>query len=265
MVETPLPPRSAETVGKWLTLPKSRRLVVDLLSFSKKVPSQPLVRHCNVTTVAALRKQTRISWPALFLKAYGIMAERHPYLRRLYMPWPWAHFYEHPYSIGRMTVAREHEGEEWVLFARIVKPESIPLSELNDLLVATKNLPVEEVPRFRLQIKFANVPTIIRRFAWWFTLNVSGYLRATNFGTFGLTTVSSLGAVSIHPPSTGATTMTFGPVDENGHVRVTMVYDHRLLDGAQVARYLQELEETLNGEIADELRGMQSKPRRNVA
>ena len=258
MPETPLPPKTPETKGRRVRLPKSRRLVVDLLKFSKKVPSQPLVRNCNLSELVKLRRQAlpKVSWPAMFMKAYAIMSARHPNLRRLFMPWPWAHLHEHPYTVGRMTVARMHEGEEWVLFCRIVQPETLSLVDLQQQLHDAKNLPVEEVTRFRLQIKFSKFPTFLRRAAWWYCLNVSSYIRATTFGTFGMTTVSSLGGVSIHPPSTGATTMTYGPIDQQGNVRLTLCYDHRLLDGAEVARYLAELEEILKTEIADELRGL---------
>ncbi|MGE3315206.1 MAG: hypothetical protein AB7O26_08820 [Planctomycetaceae bacterium] len=255
-----MPPKSPETVGRNIRLPKSRRLVVDLLKYSRRVPSQALTRYCNVKEVAALRSQVdpKVSWPALFIKAYALMSARRPQLRRLYMKWPWGYFYEHPYTIGRMTVSRQIDGEDWVLFARFVKPEIVPLARLHDLVAETRDLPVEQVERFRQQIAFAGVPTFLRRIAWWVSMNVSGYMRATRFGTFGLTTVSSLGAISIHPPCTGATTFTLGPVAKDGTVRVTMVYDHRMLDGAPVANYLRELEETLNTEILAELKAMQA-------
>jgi hypothetical protein len=263
MPELPLPPKSPETVGRNVRLPKSRRLVVDLLKYSRRVPSQALTRYCNVREVAALREQVepRISWPALFIKAYAIMSARRPQLRWLYMKWPWGYLYEHPYTIGRMTVSRQIDGDDWVLFARFVKPEEVPLPQLHQLVAETRDLPVEQVERFRQQIWFAGWPTFLRRIAWWVSMNVSGYIRATRFGTFGLTTVSSMGAISIHPPCTGATTFTFGPVAKDGTVRVTMVYDHRMLDGAPIANYLRELEETLNTEVAAELRSMQSSAR----
>ena len=71
-----------------------------------------------------------------------------------------------------------------------------------------------------------------------------------------MTTVSARGAISIRPPSILTTTLTFGPVDPSGDVRITLVYDHRLLDGGPIADCLAELEETLNGPIVDELRQM---------
>lgn len=260
MPEMPLPPKSAETIGRKIRLPKSRRLVVDLLTYSRRVPSQALSRYCNVKELAEIREQfePKISWPALFIKAYALMSARRPQLRRLYMKWPRAYFYEHPYTIGRMSVSRQVDGEDWVLFARFVKPEIVPLPELHKFVIESRDLPVEQVERFRQQIAFAAVPTFLRRIAWWVSMNVSGYMRATRFGTFGLTTVSSMGAISIHPPCTGATTFTFGPVAKDGTVRVTMVYDHRMLDGAPVANYLRELEHTLNTEIVEELKALQA-------
>jgi hypothetical protein len=260
MPEVPLPPRSPETVGRNIRLPKSRRLVVDLLTYSKRVPSQAVTRYCNVKEVAELRDKVspKISWPALFMKAYAIMSARRPELRRLYMKWPWGYFYEHPYTIGRMTVSRQVDGDDWVLFARFVKPEEMSLTDLHNLIIETRDLPVDKIERFRQQIWFAGMPTFLRRIGWWVTLNVSGYMRATRFGTFGLTTISSMGAISIHPPCTGATTFTFGPVAKDGTVRVTMVYDHRNLDGAPIANFLRELEETINSEVVAELKAMQS-------
>jgi hypothetical protein len=94
----------------------------------------------------------------------------------------------------------------------------------------------------------------VRRFLWWSTLNISGFKRCKRFGTFGLSTYGSLGAEQLHPISPLTTTLTFGPIDPvAGRVIVKLIYDHRVLDGAFVARRLKEIEETLNGAILDEL------------
>ncbi len=48
--------------------------------------------------------------------------------------------------------------------------------------------------------------------------------------------------------------MTYGPIDpETGRVTVKLIYDHRVLDGAYVARRLADLENMLRGRILDEL------------
>ncbi len=99
----------------------------------------------------------------------------------------------------------------------------------------------------------SSAPAPIRRFLWWSTLAVSGPKRAKRFGTFGLSTYGSLGAESLHPISPLTTTLTYGPIDDNGRVCVKLIYDHRVLDGAFIARRLAEIEDTLNGAILDEL------------
>ena len=86
----------------------------------------------------------------------------------------------------------------------------------------------------------------MRRLFWWVTLNVSGYKRCKRFGTFGLTSYGNLGAENLHPISPLTTTLTYGPIDPaTGRVVVKLIYDHRVLDGAYIARRLRDIEEVL--------------------
>ena len=75
-------------------------------------------------------------------------------------------------------------------------------------------------------------------------------------GTFGVSVYSGLGAESLHPLSPLTATLTYGVIDPNGNVDVRLIYDHRVLDGADVARALGELEGVMNEEILQELREM---------
>jgi pyruvate/2-oxoglutarate dehydrogenase complex dihydrolipoamide acyltransferase (E2) component len=52
------------------------------------------------------------------------------------------------------------------------------------------------------------------------------------------------------------TTLNYGVIEPDGTVCVRIIYDHRVFDGAVVARALVRLEEVLNGPLLDELRGM---------
>jgi hypothetical protein len=54
-------------------------------------------------------------------------------------------------------------------------------------------------------------------------------------------------------PTFLTTSLTWTPLDERGRMTVTLLADHRLLDGVPVARALSALEETLNGPIRAEL------------
>ncbi|HUG92856.1 MAG TPA: hypothetical protein VML55_18590 [Planctomycetaceae bacterium] len=245
-------------VGRSFRLPRSRRLVTDTLHFAEKIPGQPLTRYCNVARLAGLRSRAsvRIGWPVLFLKAYGLLSAETPALRQTYMRWPREHIYEHPVTAARMPITREHEGEEWVFFLYIPEPERRSLVELAGLVRESREAPVESITKFRQQLVFSRLPRLLRRIAWWCTLNVSARRRVGRFGTFGLTTVSAAGAISIKPPSLYTTMLTFGPISENGDVRVTIVYDHRVMDGMLIARCLARLEELLNTTVADELEAL---------
>jgi hypothetical protein len=89
---------------------------------------------------------------------------------------------------------------------------------------------------------------------WWVTLNLSGYKRCKRFGTFGLSSYGNLGAENLHPISPLSTTLTYGPIDAaTGKVVVKLIYDHRVLDGAYIARRLRDIEDALNGPVSEEL------------
>jgi hypothetical protein len=98
----------------------------------------------------------------------------------------------------------------------------------------------------------------LRRFVWWFGLNVWGRKRAHYMGTFGVSVYASLGAASLHPLSPLTTVLNYGVIDPAGEVDVRLVYDHRVLDGATVARALEDMERVLNCEILAELRYFKS-------
>lgn len=244
--------------GRWIRLPQSRRLVTDLLHFACRVPSEGVIGGWNLAELAAQRQAAvpRIGWAALFMKAYGLVSAEFPLLRQAYMPWPCPHLYQHPLTLARMTVARRYRGQEWVFFARIVSPEAHSLPGLQEQIDLFKEAPVESIPSFVRQIRFSALPVFVRRPAWWWALNVSGARRAHRFGTFGMTSISALGAVAVQPKCIATTTLTFGPVDGAGDVDVRIVFDHRVFDGAAVAEILNRLEVALKTTIADELRSM---------
>ncbi len=115
-------------------------------------------------------------------------------------------------------------------------------------------MPLEEIGFFRRMVRISRYPTPIRRFLWSVSLNISGRARAKRFGTFGVTTLGSQGVEQVHPLSPLTTTLTFGPIDAWGKVTAKIIYDHRVLDGAYVARRLVDVEELMNGAILEELR-----------
>jgi hypothetical protein len=243
-------------VGRILPLSVPRRLVCDLLYFARKVPSVPVQRFMRLADLADARSQAahRISWCTLFVKAYGQVARQMPELRRAFLRFPYARLYEHPCSIASVAVERLFQGEHAVLFAHLRAPEDQSLVALEDRLRHFKEAPIETVGLYRRALRVSRLPLPLRRLLWWIGLNFSGAKRARTMGTFGVSVYSGLGAESLHPLSPLTTTLNYGVIQTDGTVAVRLIYDHRALDGATVARALALLQDTLLSTILDELR-----------
>lgn len=250
----------ANDIGKTIPLSLPRRLVCDLLHFAQRIPTVPVQRLMNLRPLydARDRAMPRISWCALFLKGYALMAEEVPHFRRAYMAFPYARLYEHPYSIASVAVERCYQTEEAVFFGHFRSPESQTLVALDEALRHYKEAPLEEIGLFRRALLVSRYPRPLRRFFWWLGLNQSGYKRAKRMGTFGVSVYSRLGSESLHPLSPLTSTLNYGVISDDGTVTVRIIYDHRVMDGSTVARALALLEEILNHDIRAELLGMAS-------
>ncbi|MFK7778688.1 MAG: hypothetical protein QM501_11340 [Gimesia sp.] len=253
---------SANQCGQRIKLKSSRRFIVDYLYFCKKVPSQPISRDCDVQGLVELRKKSlqRIGWTSLMLKAIAHLADREPELRYSYMKWPWGHLYLHSHQVGNVAVSRKVDEEDVLIFHRIEKPESMSLLEIQESIYQAQSQPLEKNRLFQTRLKFCRIPWFFRRVIWWFALNISGKVKTSMTGTVGITSVAACGANSIHPPTLGNLVITYGPVQSDGTVRITFVYDHRVLDGLAVARYLEQFESILNDIVAKELQTLSKTP-----
>jgi hypothetical protein len=246
-----------EPRGRKLAVSLPRRWIGDLLHFARKVPGVMVQREMNLAPLvqARLRAARRISWCALFTRAYALTAAETPELRRAYIPFPWPHFYEHPRSVASVAVERVYQGERAVFFAHLLAPETQTLEMLDDHLRAYKEQPVESFGIFRRALRVSRLPRPLRRLLWWVGLNSSGYKRARRMGTFGVSVYSGLGAESFNHLTPLTSTFNYGVIGGDGRVAVRILYDHRVMDGGTVARALERLERVLNQDIARELGG----------
>lgn len=249
---------SATQPGGWVKLSPARKMMIDMLHFAQQVPSIPVARKMNVAALAEAREQSTAaaSWTAIFLRAYGLVCQRRPELRRTLIPFPYPHLYEHPHSIGVLATERLWHDETILLGAKIRSPETSSLDALQRQIRNLKTAPVEKISDFRQTLRLGRCPRFLRRFLIWLTLSLSGAKRAKRFGVFGLSSYGSLGAEQLHPRCVHSSLLTFGPISPAGDVVVKIIYDHRVLDGSCVARCLNQLEEVLHTEILTELRGL---------
>jgi len=237
-------------------LSPGRRIVLEMLHHARKVPSIPVARDLNVGALAERRAELveRPSWTAIFLRAYGLVCQEFRELRRAFLPYPWGHLYEHPFSKGAVIVEREVDGEPMLLAAKIRKPEGQSLAALDSALNRLKTAPLRQISEFRQLVRFSKAPHLFRRFVFWHSLYFSGAVRAKRFGTFMLSSYGSLGAEQIHPITPLTTLFTFGPIAADGRVVAKIVYDHRVMDGRRVAQALADMQRILDKVILEELR-----------
>ena len=228
-------------------------MVCDILRYDRAVPTFAHDRIFDVSAVAEARKNTRrrVSWPAIFMKAYALNAQRFPRLRQTWMSWPRSHLYDHHEHVGTLVVHRRFENDDWLFWGNVRNPAAKSIVEIQQEIDRFQTAPVETV--FAQQLWLARQGTLRRRLVWWVLFHLSGAKKARRLGTFFITTISGKGAEVQDPPSILTSALTYGPMDQAGKTRVTISYDHRLLDGHHIADILVGLEQTMQRELLAEL------------
>jgi pyruvate/2-oxoglutarate dehydrogenase complex dihydrolipoamide acyltransferase (E2) component len=246
--------------GRSIRLSLPRRLVNDLIHFGHKIPTIPVQKAMNVAALDAIRRDLdpRPSWVAIFAKAFAQVSRETPEFRRAYLSFPWARLYEHDENIASIAVEREYQGENGVFFAHVHSPEKLELNDFDEALRRYKETPLESISDFRWSMRITRLPMPLRRFLWWYVTSARGYRKATWLGTFGVSVYSGLGAESLHPLSPLTAVLNYGVISPTGDVAVRIIYDHRVMDGATVARALVRLERVMNEEILMELKSLQT-------
>src|SRR6516225_4429269 len=231
--------------GQTIALLPSRRIQIDFLYFANKIPIVPVQRRMALGALVEARKacRHRPPWTALFLKAFAILAQQTPDLRRVYIGVPRPHLYEYPASVGMVVFERQTADGAQLFAGRIKDPASRSLAELAEMLRRFNEMPLQKIKEFR-------------RLLMWIVLN-NGRQRANFFGTFALSVYSAGGAESLRPLAPCTVVLNYGVIGPDGSVDVRFNYDHRVIDGAAVARALQSLEKILTETIVDELAACQ--------
>ena len=240
--------------GRAIPLSRPRRMIGDLLYFAAGIPSIPVQRRMSLGPVVNARAAclNRPRWTAIFTKSYGLVAGEFPQLRRAYIKIPWPMLYEYPVSSANVVVEREYDDEP-ALFSMLIKdPAARSLSDIGRILEHAVTAPINSIKDFQRVMRISALPRPLRRLLWWLGLNI-GRQRPNFFGTFAVSVYSALNSESLHPLTPLTTVLNYGVINRDGDVNVRIVYDHRVMDGATVARALARLEEVLNTRIVEEL------------
>jgi hypothetical protein len=249
------------TPSRYIPLSRARRLVCDLMRYAKKLPTIPNSRTIVIPELVAARRAAPVpvSWAAIFIRAFGLVARRHPKLRQCYVAFPWPRIYEHESSHCSVVVEREWAGEPIVLTARVRRPEEAPLLEIDGHIRRFRDDPLKSIPDFVDLLRYAKLPVLLRRLVLWAGFHLYPPKRIRHFGTFMFTSLAKFGVQQEHSIALVTSNFTVGPIDSAGRATARIVYDHRVMDGRDVARALVDIEATLNGEVLAELRALRAK------
>lgn len=243
------------TNGQFKRLSLARRIVCDFIFAARNVPLIPIERRMRLAPLVMERNrpESKSSWVILFLKAVARLSERYPELKQHYVAWPWPRIYESTMVQGAVAIEREIDGERGILLALCPDPAAKSLRELDAWLTLHKTAPIDTIESFQRALYFASLPWPVRRLVWGVGKGWLGQTRPDLIGTFGITVTAGFGASTLAVCCPWTTTLHYGIAESDGTLPVRLTFDHRVLDGAMVARALAELERILLGEILSEL------------
>lgn len=242
------------TCGK--PFPMAQRVLVSYLRHAQRIPNCCQERTLALAPVAEARARCRprVAWAVLFMKAYALVAKEEPVLRSCLLTWPWLRLREAERSHAMVAVHRRHQDQDWLFFAKFIAPEEQTLPALQQRMDQFQQ--DDPAALFAKQLRYRNRPQWHTDLLFRLGMNLNPEGRLRRFGTFGLTSVAGLRSTIQNPPNILTSSITYGPVEADGRCRFTVVYDHRLMNGTQVAEIQERVQAAFDGPILDELRGL---------
>lgn len=258
-----------EEAGKSLefkTLSRYRWNVLDLLHIcGKKAITCYLFCDIDMSEVEKRRAQmdaekNHVTVTPFLLKAIAIAQKNHPESRTLYLPNSRLVTYEN--VVAGFTVEKKVNGEPALFFGEIEEPHNKSIVELNKVLRDYADLDVMNVPKLREQKRFAEMPWFVRQVILFLVVWFPTVRLKCQSATFGLTSLGALGIPMACGPSVCTSVFGVGAVSNRVVVRddqivirpiltLVLCYDHRALDPAQAASFINEIQELLEGGLAE--------------
>lgn len=239
--------------GMIRSIDKDRGVILDLVRYASKVPSFPVERRVDMGSLARARSNCgrRVSWTAVFIRAYGLASRAMPDLRQIYVPWPWPRLYQSQTCVIAVAVNRKLPHGDRLFFGRVHSPDHLSLSQIQAEL---DNFQVGEIAKvFRTQYRAAKMPGFIRRFGWWWRMDVDYKNRPRRSGTGSISALAGQGVTNRLHPCITTSSFSFGPLEADERSLVTLQCDHRVMDGITAARALNSLCDYLSGQVLEEL------------
>ena len=241
-------------------LSAARSCVADVARLGRELPLFPVERTMQLAPVAEARAAAavRVGWATMFLKAYALVALEMPVLRSWLAGRVRPRLATADRSVATLAVNRIEDGADRLLWTRITAPETLPLPQIQRTVDDSLTKPLDEA--FPRQLELEGLPAALRRTILRWNMRSASPKRATRIGTFSLSTLAGLGATNRFHPTLCTTSLSYAPLEADGRCLVTLIADHRVVDGAAVARALQRLEQVLARDIVSEIASLRGAP-----
>ncbi|MCA9800650.1 MAG: 2-oxo acid dehydrogenase subunit E2 [Cyanobacteria bacterium HKST-UBA02] len=236
--------------------------VLDLINIVNK-GSVPTLLLCDVdmTWAENLRSQlkdqgVKTTVTAILLKAIAIAQRAHPESRTVRLPWGKEVTFGD--IVAGFTCERLVGSQAAVFFGAIENADNKALAEIARELKEYASSELKDVHQLNLQNRFNNMPWLFRRFILWAGTNFPAFRLRYMGATFGLSSLGKFGMRVLVPPCVTTSTFGVGEVEQRAVVRdgrieirpmmtIALNFDHRILDGAPAARFLQDVRRLLEG------------------
>lgn len=231
---------------------------------AKDIPLFPVDRWCNLTDLMKARAacRHRIGWAAIFLKAYGKVVQETPELRSWFLPGLWPRIATTNQIVATLAINRIENNTEQLCWARLHQPEILPLAKIQHFIDECCSKPSQEL--FKRQRELEMLPGFLRRAVLRWNIRSASCKRSSRIGTFSLSTLAGFGGSNHFHPTLCTTSISYRPIEADGRCLVTLIADHRVIDGAVVARSLATLEKFLTQDLVHELRSQRDSQAPNA-
>jgi hypothetical protein len=236
-------------------------MTAELLRLAARMPMIPAQRRMALGPLVEARNACpeRPPWSAIFTKGYALVARETPFLRQAYLRLPLPHIHEYPHSSAAIAVERIVDGESVIGPLLVNDPASLGIGTIGRMIRRAKTADIYSVDSFRQALGIAALPWPVRPLALRLGYNMAA-ARADFFGTFGVSVIASDGAELLSFVSPLPMVLTYGLFAPDGSIDVRIVFDHRIVDAAPVARALVRLEQVLNGPVTEEVLRLAEAP-----
>jgi len=272
--------RKTEKPLSYSWLERCRWNVLDLITIVGR-QAIPTTLFCDVDMTWAenlrsefLARNNRLTETAILLKAIGIAQRNHPASRSTMLPWGRIATFER--IVAGFTVERKVGEQPAVFFGSIESPDTKPLEAIAQELRMFSECSLEEHPQLALETKFSKMPWCLRQILLRLIMILPELRQKSMASTFGVSSLGKYGASAITGPCVCTSTFGVGvvedrPIVRNGQVIVrpmltlSLLFDHRCIDGACAARFLREVKELLEGRLEEHLLTERNPSARNLS